>query len=132
MEKQLEFDYKTIFVNRVKQLDDKEGQKRFTLQENGVHFCIHISKDDTDDTIEKVRALYQDKEIIAVYREVETTTGEKVWQWYSHDKRDADTFATSEARRDVNALIEQKKAIGLAKVVKETKAQGIDISALKA
>lgn len=102
---------KTLFVNRVKPLaDGQNGEKRFSLYENGEHFCIAVApKDDTERAAE-IQAL-KGKEVIAVERSIETADGTQATQWYLLTEEAVDTYAAREASRDVNVLIASKKEV---------------------
>lgn len=107
---------KTLFVNRIKTLaDGQNGEKRFSLYENGEHFCIVVvAKDDTE-RLAEIQALLK-KEVIAVEREITTNDGSPAMQWYLLTEEAVDTYASREAKRDVNVLIAQKKDIMEAQV----------------
>jgi hypothetical protein len=126
---------KSIYVEQVKALEDgQNGEKRYSLRESGEHFCVLVQKDgdDTIDTIEKVRTLYQGKEVIAITRKFTNEAGEERENWFFLNAQNVDAYVQREANRDIDAKINVAKAITLAKVTKETRAAGVDLSAITA
>lgn len=102
---------KTLYVNRIKTLaDGQNGEKRFSLYENGEHFAIAVVAADDAERLEEIKAL-KNKEIIAVERTIVTADGSEASQWYLLTEEAAESYATREAKRDVNAMIEAKKEL---------------------
>lgn len=113
---------KTLYVSRIKALANgkdnvtqKENSNRFSLQENTEHFCIVVvpfKADGTpdDERLAEIQAL-KGKEVIAIERAITTADGTIANQWYLLTEEAVDTYASREAKRDVNAMIEAKKEL---------------------